>query len=125
MGRTGKRGDFGCVVGLLAAGDLVGDGYGIRCRKAHVAAQGIGAEGILYDERGGIAIAVGGVVGIELLFNIRLLFDVVGRNDLLMELLLLVGELIARGRCIVRAGSSSRATRESRACERQHARRAR
>ena len=38
-GRAGKRGDY------------VGNGYGIRCRKADVAAHGIGAKGVLHDKR--------------------------------------------------------------------------
>ena len=84
MGRAGKRGDFGRDVGLLAAGDLVGDGCGIRCRKSHIAAQSIGAKGILYDERGGFIVTIGGVLGIELVFNGRLLLDVVGCDNLLV-----------------------------------------
>lgn len=50
--RTGERSDLGCIVGLPTAGDLVGDGYEIRCRKTYVAAQGIGAKGIGFDKRG-------------------------------------------------------------------------
>ena len=107
-GCTGKRSDFGGVAGLFAFGDLVGDGYGIRCRKANVAAQGIGAKGVLRDKRGGLAVAASGVLGIEPLLDGRLLLDVVGRDDLLVELLLLVGELVARSRCVVRAGPADR-----------------
>ena len=104
VGRVGKGGDFGRVTGLFATGDLVGDGYGIRCRKANVAAQGIGAKGVLRDKRGGLAVAAGGVLGIEPLLDGRLLLDVVGRENLLVELLLLVGELVARSGCGTRAG---------------------
>lgn len=107
VGRAGKRGDLGGVAGLFAFGDLVGDGYGIRCRKANVAAQGIGAEGIYLDERGGFVEAACGVISSELVFDGRLLLDVVGRDDLLVQLLLLVGELAARSRCVVRAGPAN------------------
>lgn len=101
--RAGKRGGLGRVTSLFATGDLVGDGYGIRCRKANVAAQGIGAEGVLRDKRSGLVVAAGGVLGIESLLDGRLLLDVVGRDDLLVELLLLVGELAARSGRVVRA----------------------
>lgn len=104
VGRVGKGGDFGRVTGLFATGDLVGDGYGIRRCKAHVAAQGIGAKGICLDERGGFVEAACGVISIELVFDGRLLLDVVGRENLLVELLLLVGELVARSGCGTRAG---------------------
>ena len=106
-GRAGKGSDFGRVTGLFATGDLVGDGYGIRCRKANVAAQGIGAKGALRDKRSGLAVAAGGVLGIEPLLDGRLLLDVVGRDDLLVELLLLVGELVARTKCSARAGPAN------------------
>ena len=124
-GRAGKHGNFGGVAGLFATGDRVGDGYGIRCRKANVAAQGIGAKGIRLDKRGSFVEAACGVISIEPLLDGRLLLNVVGRNNLLVKLLLLVGELVARGRCVVCAGSDSRATHEPRARQRQHARRAR
>lgn len=125
VGRVGKVGDFGRVTGLFATGDLVGDGYGIRCRKANVAAQGIGAKGVLRDKRGGLAVAAGGVLGIEPLLDGRLLLDVVGRDDLLVELLLLVGELVARSRCVVRAGPADRTAHEPCPGKRQRARRTR
>ena len=124
-GRAGKRSDLGRVTGLFATGDLVGDGYGIRCRKANVAAQSIGAKGVLRDKRSGLAVAAGGVLGIEPLLDGRLLLDVVGRDDLLVELLLLVGELVARSRCVARTGPADRAAHEPCPGKCQRARRAR
>lgn len=123
--RTGKRGDFGGVAGLFAFGDLVGDGYGIRCCKAHVAAQGIGAKGICLDERGGFVEAACGIISIELVFDGRLLLDVVGRDNPLVQLLLLFGELVARSRCVARGGPADRAAHEPHPGKRQRARRTR
>ena len=96
-GRVGKRGDFRCIASLFATGDLVGDGHGVCCRKAHVAAQGVGAKGIGFDKRGRFVVAACSVLGIELVFDGRLLLDVVGCDDLLVDLLLLVGEFGIRG----------------------------
>lgn len=125
VGRMGKRGDLGRVTSLFATGDLVGDGYGIRCRKANVAAQGIGAKGILRDKRSSLVVAAVSVLGIEPLLDGRLLLDVVGRDNLLVEFLLLVSELVARSRCGARAGPADRAAHEPCPGKRQRARRTR
>lgn len=124
-GRAGKRSDLRRVTGLFATGDLVGDGYGIRRCKAHVAAQGIGTKGVGFDKRGGFVEAACGVISIEPVFDSRLLLNVVGRDDLLVQLLLLVGELAARSRCVARAGPADRAAHESCPSKRQRARRTR
>lgn len=124
-GRAGKRSDLGRVTGLFATGDRIGDGYGIRCRKADVAAQGIGAKGVLRDKRSGLAVAAGGVLGIEPLLDSRLLLDVVDRDNLLVELLLPVGELVARTRCAARTGPADRAAHEPCPGKCQRARRTR
>ena len=77
VGRTGKGGDFGRVTGLFATGDLVGDGYGIYRCKADVAAQGVGAKGVLCDKRGSFVVAACSILSIEPLLDGRLFLDVI------------------------------------------------
>lgn len=125
VGPTGKGGDFGRVTGLFATGDLVGDGYGIYRCKADVAAQDVGAKGVLCDKRGSFVVAACSILSIAPLLDGRLFLDVIGRDNLLVQLLLLVGELVARSRCVVRADAKSRAAHELCPGKRQRARRTR
>ena len=121
--RTGKGRHFGGISEFLTAGDLVGDGYGVRRCKTHVATQGVGAKGIGFDKRGSFVVVACSVFGIELFFDGSLFLDVVGRDDLIVDFLLFVGESVVRVGHIVRIGSGSGAACKSRARQRQRARR--